>query len=122
MIRRIDRMTMQVGDKYHVWHLDPIWESCKDLPVIDVEIESLKHLDAVCWFDESFPATLRNVIEHFVRMEQVDTNYPIVLDPNGQLFDGAHRVARALANGQTTIKGVRMLEVPPPDEILDVID
>ena len=90
----------------------------KDLPVIDVEIESLKHLDAVCWFDDGFKATLRNVVEHFVRMERVNTDYPIILDPNGQLFDGAHRVAKALANGQRTIKAVRMLEVPPPDEIV----
>lgn len=115
-------MTMRVRDKYHVWHLEPIWQACKDLPVCDVEIESLKHLDAVCWFDESFPATLRNVVEHFVRMEAVDTGYPIILDPHGQLFDGAHRVARALARGAKTIKAVRMTQVPPPDEIVDVID
>jgi hypothetical protein len=114
-------MTMRVRDKYHVWHLERIWEATKDLPAFDVEIESLKHLDAVCWFDDGFKATLRNVVEHFVRMECVNTEYPIILDPEGQLFDGAHRVAKALANGQTTIKAVRMIEVPPPDEIVDSI-
>ena len=119
--RRIDRTTQKVGDKYHVWYTERLWEATKDLPVVDVEIESLKHLDAVCWFDDGFRATLRNVVEHFVRMERVDLDYPILLDPNGQLFDGAHRVAKALANGQTTIKAVRMREVPPPDEIVDSI-
>ncbi len=114
-------MTTKVRDKYHVWHLERIWEASKDLPVFDVEIESLKHLDAVCWFDDDFTATLRNVIEHFVRMQSVNTNYPIILDPNGQLFDGAHRVARAMASGQTTIKAVQLPEVPPPDEIADSI-
>lgn len=54
-IRRVDRMIQQVGDKYHVWHLDKLWAATKDFPVIEVDIESLKHLDAVCWFDESFP-------------------------------------------------------------------
>jgi hypothetical protein len=121
MTRRIDRTTQKVGDKYYVWHTERLWEAAKDLPVIDVEIESLKHLDAVCWFDDDFPATLRNVVEHFVRMERVDLEHPILLDPNGQLLDGAHRVARALANGQSTIKGVRMKVVPPPDEIVDSI-
>ena len=48
-------MIQQVGDKYHVWHLDKLWAATKDFPVIEVDIESLKHLDAVCWFDESFP-------------------------------------------------------------------
>jgi DNA polymerase III alpha subunit len=31
------------------------------------------------------------------------------------------RVAKALASGQTVIKAVRMMEVPPPDEIVDSI-
>lgn len=121
MTRRVDRTTQKVGDKYHVWYTERLWAAVEGLPVVEVEIESLRHLDAVCWFDEEFPATLRNVVEHFVRMERVDLEYPILLDPNGQLFDGAHRVAKALANGQSTIAAVRMKEVPPPDEILDSI-
>ena len=111
-------MTMRVRDKYHVWHLERIWEASKDLPVFDVEIESLKHLDAVCWFDNGFMATLRNVVEHFMRMERANTAYPNILDPHGQIFDGAHRVAKALASGQRTITAVRMLEMPPTDEIV----
>jgi hypothetical protein len=114
-------MTQKVGDKYHVWHLPKLWEATRHLPVIEVEIESLKHLDAVCWFDIGFPATLRNVVEHFVRMESVDPEIPILLDPSGQLFDGAHRVAKAMARGQATIRAVRLTEVPPPDEIVDSI-
>lgn len=121
MARQIDRMTQKVGEKYHVWHLEKIWEATKDFPVITVEIETLKHLDGVCWFDDAFQATLRNVVEHFVRMERVDTHYPILLDPDGQLFDGAHRVAKAMTQGQTTIQAVQMKEVPPPDEIVDTI-
>lgn len=121
MTRRIDRTTQKVGEKYHVWYTERLWEATKDLPVIDVEIESLKHLDGVCWFDDDFPPTLRNVVEHFVRMERVDTDYPIILDPNGQLFDGAHRVAKAMARGQSTIQAVQMTQVPPPDEIVDSI-
>jgi len=119
--RRIDRTTQQVGDKYHVWYTENLWEAAKDNPVILVEIESLKHLDAVCWFDDRFPATLRNVVEHFVRMEKADAQYPIILDPNGQIFDGAHRVAKAMANGQTKIKAVKLKEIPAPDEIVDSI-
>ncbi len=121
MTRRIDRTTQKVGDRYHVWYTERLWQATKDLPIIDVEIESLRHLDAVCWFDDSFQPTLRNVVEHFVRMQRVDTNYPIILDPDGQIFDGAHRVAKAMAHGKSTIKAVQMNEVPPPDEIVDSI-
>ena len=119
--RRIDRTTQKVGDKYHVWHTERLWEATKDFPVFNVEIETLKHLDAVCWFDDDFKATLRNVVEHYVRIERVDTDYPIILNPDGQIFDGAHRVAKAMASGQLTIKAVQLLTVPPPDEVVDTI-
>ncbi len=121
MTRRIDRTTQKVGNKYHVWYTEKFWEATRDCPVIEVELESLKHLDGVCWFDANFRPTLRNVVEHFVRMERVDMSYPIILDPAGQLLDGAHRVAKALARGETTIRAVRLPEMPPPDEIVDSI-
>lgn len=121
MTRRFDRTTQKVGEEYHVWHTEKLWEATKDCPVVSVEIESLGHVDAVCWFDDDFPPTLRNVVEHFVRMESVDADRPIILDPNGQLFDGAHRVAKAMARGRATIEAVQMTELPPPDEIVDSI-
>lgn len=121
MTRRIDRTTQKVGDKYHVWYTERLWKLAAQSPVITIEIESLKHLDGVCWFDDDFPPTLRNVVEHFLRMEHVDSDYPIILDPDGQLFDGAHRVAKALSQGETTIQAVKLLELPPPDEIVDSI-
>lgn len=121
MTRRIDRTTQKVGDKYHVWYTERLWKLAAQLPVITIDIESLKHLDGVCWFDDDFPPTLRNVVEHFVLMEQVDSDYPIILDPDGQLFDGAHRVAKALCRGETTIQAVKLLELPPPDEIVESI-
>ena len=68
-----------------------------------------------------FPATLRNVVEHFVRMENVDLELSDFARPEGPAFRWAHRVAKALAKGQSTIKAVRMKEVPPPDEIVDSI-
>ena len=122
MIRRIDRMTWKIDGRYHVWHTERLWKAAEGLPVSEIEIDSLKHVDSVCWFDDHFPPTLRNVVEHFTRMEQVDMSYPIILDPSGQLLDGAHRVAKAMANGQATIRAVRLPELPPPDEIVDSIE
>lgn len=84
VIGRIDRMTMRVRDKYHVWHLERIWEATRDLPVFDVDIESLKHLDAVCWFDNGFKATrldhfkfirsYKQCLQHFGQPDRVRTD------------------------------------------------
>jgi hypothetical protein len=57
------------------------------------------------------------VVEHCRRIQQVDLGYPIVLDPDGRVMDGMHRVARALLEGRTSIKARRLGQLPPPDFI-----
>lgn len=57
---------------------------------------------------------LRNVEEHFVRMEQVELDSQIILDPDGQLFDGAHRVAQRLALGKRQFRPSSCRSSPRP--------
>lgn len=94
----------------------------RDEPVIDIEISTLLHLDHNCWFTPTYPPTLRAVVHHCQRINEADMSYPIVVDPNGQIFDGAHRVARALLHNQKTIKAVRLKKIPAPDRILNSMD
>ena len=48
-------------------------------------------------------------------MQEVETDYPIILGPDGRVMDGMHRVARALLEGRPTIKAVRLPTLPAPD-------
>jgi hypothetical protein len=46
-------------------------------------------------------------------------SYPIILNDDGSLMDGGHRVCKALINGQPSILAVKFSEMPTPDEVLD---
>lgn len=52
--------------------------------------------------------------EHIMRVNAVNMDDPVILDADGFIMDGWHRVARALAEGRETIRAVRFEMTPPP--------
>jgi hypothetical protein len=97
------------------WDVDRLVELSRDIPVINVEIDSIAEVDSVYWFDETQTPTVRRVVEHVRLIEEVDVRYPIILGPDGQVMDGMHRIARAMLDGRTTIPTVRFDQLPEPD-------
>jgi disulfide oxidoreductase YuzD len=51
-------------------------------------------------------------LDHFKRVENCDLKYPIILTDMGYIADGWHRVAKAILSGKTSIKAIRMTEMP----------
>lgn len=51
---------------------------------------------------------------HVRRCMRADLEQPILLDWNGAIADGRHRVIAAIAKGKTTIKARRMHWKPDP--------
>ena len=49
---------------------------------------------------------------HIKRVDNVSLEYPILLDDQGYICDGWHRVAKAFLEGRPTIKAIRLLEMP----------
>ena len=85
------------------------------LAVEEVPLAALNEIDSAYWFDDSDRPTVRKIVDHIRLVRDVDPAYPIILGPDGRVMDGMHRVARALLEGGTTIRAVRLLEIPPPD-------
>ena len=46
------------------------------------------------------------------RVMKTDLAYPILLDDHGTICDGWHRVAKAVMEGKSTIKAIRLQEMP----------
>ena len=108
--------TTRDGKKY-IWQTERLWELAVGLQSFDVEIESLDILDRDCWFGADRPPTIREVANHCRRINEVDTSFPVILNDNGKLMDGGHRLARALLEGRKTVKAVQFPEMPEPDAI-----
>lgn len=97
------------------WNVDRLWVLSADLPVQLVAIDTIAELDEDCWFCGKKLPTIRSIAEHCRRINQADMTRPIILNSNGTLMDGGHRVARALLDGTTHLPAVRFAEMPPAD-------
>lgn len=99
----------------HAWDVDRLIELTADLPSEDVALSALNEVDTDYWFDHGYAPTVRAVVGHVRLVNGADLSYAIILDPEGRVMDGMHRVARALLEGRSTITAKRLTAMPPPD-------
>lgn len=95
----------------HHWSVPRLFELSRNLPVMDVVID---HMSTYFVYDK---LTLRELVGHMKAVEAADLSFPIILDEDGELMDGRHRLMRAIMLGHTTIKAVRFDENPSPDRV-----
>jgi hypothetical protein len=90
------------------WAVSRLVMLSKDLPTMDVP---LKHLNVYNTYDN---LTLREMVSHMRAVNASDLKYPIILDEDGEIMDGRHRIMKAMLEGKKTIKAVRFDENPSP--------
>lgn len=62
---------------------------------------------------------LKDFLFQIKRVLNCDYNIPIILDDYGQIADGYHRVIKAILDGKTHIKAIRLNSMPEADTILN---
>lgn len=62
---------------------------------------------------------IKDFAKHLKRTMDADLCYPIILDDDGFIMDGWHRIAKALFLGHSTIRAVRFDVTPDCDYIED---
>lgn len=97
------------------WEVDRLVAAVEDVPTEEIQLTHIDELDRAYWFDHGLVPTVREVVEHWRLIQAVDLSYPIVVDPDGRIMDGMHRVARALLEGRDTIEAKRLAQLPAPD-------
>lgn len=90
------------------WNVLRLIALSKDLEVMTIPI---KHLNILQVYDN---LTLKDFVGHIISVNNADLDYPIILDENGEIMDGRHRIMKALLNGIDCIKAVRFDENPKP--------
>lgn len=95
----------------HHWSVPRLFELTRHLPVMDVCIDHMT-------IDYSYTSlTLREMVMHMRAVVAADLDCPIILDEDGSIMDGRHRLMKALLHDHKTIKAVRFEENPPPDKV-----
>jgi hypothetical protein len=103
------------GYYYHAgksWEDVKLWEATKDNPQENINVESFLTQDNY-WNIGSF----MELAKEMQLVLKADYSYPIILDEEYKLVDGAHRLVHAYIDGKTHIKGViiRNDQWPEPD-------
>lgn len=93
------------------WSISRLVELSKNFPVIEIPLD---HLNVYFLYNE---VSLREIVMHVKAVLESDLDFPIILDEDGGILDGKHRVMKAILNGESTIKAVRFEENPSPCRI-----
>lgn len=97
----------------HSWSVPRLFELARNLQVMDIPLD---HLGLWYKYDN---LTLREMVMHIKAVNDADLDKPIILDEDGDLMDGRHRLMKAMLLGNATIKAVRFDENPEPCKIKD---
>ena len=94
------------------WSVPRLFELSKKLPVMTIPLE---HINIYHKYDD---LTLRDLVGHMKSVQAADLKYPIILDEDGEIMDGRHRLMKALLEGKKTIQAVRFEENPEPCSVV----
>lgn len=97
----------------HHWNVARLIHLSKGFEVMDVPLD---HLNLYHKYEA---LSLREMVMHFNAINDADLKYPIILDEDGEIMDGRHRIMKAIMLGKKTIKAVRFDENPVPCEVTD---
>ena len=95
------------------WAVSRLIMLAKDLEVFEMP---LQHLNMYYCYED---ISLREMVMHMQAVIDADLSHPIILDEDGELMDGRHRIMKALLNKEETIKAVRFDKNPEPCKVID---
>jgi hypothetical protein len=91
-----------------VWSVPRLAYLARDLPLLSLP------LDAINLANTTYKCNMREMVRHYNQINDADLNQPILLSEDGEIFDGRHRIMKALSQGLTHIAAKRFDTNPPP--------
>jgi hypothetical protein len=91
-----------------VWSIPRLAQLAQDLPTITVPLDAL-NLNCT-----EYVYNMREMVMHVKQITRANMDYPIILDEDGEIMDGRHRIMHALYNEHTEIKAKRFDINPTP--------
>ncbi len=101
-----DKQEAELGN--HTWAVARLIRLSRDLPIMEIPLE---HLNIANGYG---PMSMRELVGHIKSINAASLKYPIILDEDGEIMDGRHRIMKALLTGKETIKAVRFDTNPKP--------
>lgn len=100
------------------WDVRRLVMLTQDLPVNSVSLVDIRELDRNYWYGQTTDnPTCRSIVEHCRLMLECDFAFPVILDSEGRVMDGMHRICRALLDGIDAVDAVQFPVDPEPDYV-----
>lgn len=109
-MEHLDSQFCEVGN--YRWRISRLVKLAEDLKPFKLP---LKHINS-CGIHPQ-PKTTLEYIKGVKRLLQADLKYPIILDDEGGIMDGRHRLLKAMLKEKDFVMAVRFKEDPEPCEI-----
>ena len=103
--QNLDEQFYAYGDKR--WRITRLLKLAETLESFELP---LKHLNI--WYLYPEPNTTLCFVEHVKKVNLADLTYPIILDEEGYVMDGRHRIMKALLENKKSILAVRFDKTP----------
>lgn len=104
--QNLDEQCFNEGDRY--WRISRLLKLTESMKPFKLPIKCLNIYNL-----HPAVSTTKNFVEHVKRVNDADLSCPIILDEEGYVMDGRHRVAKALLKGKKHILAVRFEKTPP---------
>ena len=101
-----------------IWDVRRLVRLSEGLPAQQVDPSQFVELQENHWYrhgDQQPSPT--SILEHMALIDACDLSYPIILDANGRVMDGMHRICKAVKEGVATIPAVHFIIDPEPDYV-----
>lgn len=109
------------SDGRSVWNVAELWKAVEGMPVHHMPVELfVGQLQGTCWTQGDEHVTPNWVLRHTRRIIGADLGFPIIIDSEGIILDGIHRLCKAVIEGRATIAVQRLVPLPKPS--LTVVD
>ena len=95
----------------NVWNVLKLIEHSKQFKPFNMPLAGID-LSRMPWEIDN----INTFVYHVKRVEKTEMIHPIILDDEGIIADGWHRVAKAILKGKTYIKAIRLESMPNPDK------
>jgi hypothetical protein len=98
------------------WDIRRLIELSSDFPIEHIRLADIAELDETHWYaHEGDSPTCRSLLLHMQLIDEADLDHPIILDQDGRVMNGMHRVCKAVREGKDKVLAVRFAANPEPD-------
>jgi len=97
------------------WDIRRLVELSSDFPIEEIKLTDIAELDETHWYAHEGDSPSRSLLQHMQLIDDVDLSYPIILDRDGRVMDGMHRVCKAVREGKEKISAVQFVTNPRPE-------